>query len=516
MKSLFIVLLLGITSPKESRKYYNEIIQSAIEALHKKDHVKSLELLINAQNIASSHQWHEEQFLALNNIGNNYYQLSEFGEALENYLAAYNVAVSHLNPQREMVVLNNVGILYYEEKKYKDAENYFLKAYNIASEYNEKVKIGIYAINLGLVYNKLNYLDKANQYLKIAFPFLENEKNILLQGTYALAENYFLKGDLKDAENLINALIPQLKNAELIEHQSEAYLLLSKIYQTKDDWSRAKQQAIEANYLEGSLEIQIKTYEQLSLIDYNLKDFTGSRIYRDSVIILKDSLFKVRSKNQFEGNKVKFDIKRFEKELGDNMQEFNTERKMLYILIGSIVLILLLSIWAWRMHILRFKQKKIIFERDQKIKMLELENELESKNRTLTVKALKMASRSELLQEVLQTIKSYKDLESNRDLKKIVLQLKSHLKNDANWNDFLFHFEEANYGFLKILKEKHPSLNTNDIRFISYLYMNLSIKEIASLFNITQDACRKRKERIAKKIGLTNTSSLFQYLSELQ
>jgi len=514
---LFLIIFLAVTTPiQKSRDQCQEMIKTAIEALHKKDHPNSLELLINAQNIANSHQWHEEQFLALNNIGANYYQLSEYGEALENYLAAYNVALTHLTPLREMVVLNNVGILYFEEKKYKEAENYFLKAYTIANEYNETIKIGIYAINLGLVYNKLNHLDKANQYLKIAFPLLENEKKILLQGKFALAENHFLKGNLKDAENLIYPLIPQLKNAELIEHQSEAYLLLSKIHQTKGDWSRAKEYANEANYINGSLEIQIKIYEQLSLLDYASKDFAKSRIYRDSVIILKDSLFKVKSRNQFEGNKVKFDIKRFEKELEDSTLEFNAERKVFYILISAIALLLLLSIWAWRMHISKFQQKKIISESDQKIKMLELENELESKNRKLTVKALKIASRNELLQEVLKAIKSYKDLGSNNDLKKLVLQLKSHLRNDASWNDFLVHFEEANYGFLKTLKEKHPSLNTNDIRFISYLYMNLSIKEIASLFNITQDACRKRKERIAKKIGLPDTSSLYQYLSELQ
>lgn len=516
MKIIFAFFLMSINVQQTPKQQCQELIQTAIEALHKKEYPKSLELLINAQNIASSHQWHEEQFLALNNIANNYYQLSEFGEALENYLAAYNVAVSHLNPQREMVVLNNVGILYFEEKKYKEAENYFLKAYTIASGYNEKVKIGIYAINLGLVYNKRNHLDKANQYLKIAFPLLENDRNILLQGKYALAENHFLKGDLKDAEVLINALIPELENAELIEHQSEAYLLLSKIYQTKGDWSRAKQHAKEANYLKGSLEIQIKINEQLSLLDYNSKDFTSSRVYRDSVIILKDSLFRVKSRNQFEGNKVKFNIKRYEKELVDNTQKFNAERNVFYILIGSFGILFLIAIWAWKMHISRYKQKKIISERDQKIKMLELENELESKNRKLTIRALNMASRNELLKEVLQVIKNYQDLPNNNDLRRLIFQLKTHLKNDEGWNDFFIHFEEANYGFLKTLKEKHPSLNTNDIRFISYLYMNLSIKEIASLFNITPDACRKRRERIAKKIGLINTSSLYPYLSELQ
>lgn len=516
MKLFFIVFLVAITPIQQSKEQCQEMIQTAIEAMHKKEHGKSLELLINAQNLANTYKWYDELFLALNNKGNNYYQLSDFGEALENYLAAYNVAVDYLNPKKEMVVLNNVGILSFEEKKYKEAQNYFSKAYNIANEYNETVKIGTYAINLGLVYNKLGDLDKAHHYLEIAFPLLQNEENITLQGKYALAENLFLKGDLVSAIELIQTLVPELKDAGLLEHQSEAYLLLSKIYYKQGDLTPAKQYGREANCCNSSLETQIKIYEQLSLLDFTTNDYAKSRLYRDSVIILKDSLFRVKSRNQFEGNKVKFDIKRYEKELEDNTRKFNAERKVFYILIGSFVLLLLLSIWAWKMHISKYKQKKIISERDQKIKMLELESELESKNRKLTVRALNMASRNELLQEVLQTIKSYKDLESNRELKKLVFQLKTHLKNDAGWNDFLIHFEEANYGFLKTLKEKHPALNTNDIRFISYLYMNLSIKEIATMFNITPDACRKRKERIGKKLGLNDTSNLYHYLSQLQ
>ncbi|MBW2936768.1 tetratricopeptide repeat protein [Aureisphaera sp. CAU 1614] len=516
MKLFFIVLLLVFSPLEKSREQCQEMIQTAIEALHNKEHVKSLELLINAQNMAITYKWYEEQFLALNNIGANYYQLSDYGEALENYLAAYNVALDYLSPRKEMVVLNNVGILSFEEKKYKEAENYFSKAYTIANEYNETVKKGIYAINLGLVHNKLGNLDKANQYLDMAFPLLHNDKAIFLQGKFALAENVYLKGNLEEAINLINSLIPELNNAGLLEHQSEAYLILSNIYQKEGDLLRAKQYGLKAKSFYGSLETLIKVYEQLSLLNYGSKDFEKARVYGDSVITLKDSLFKVKSRNQFEGNKVKFDIKRYEKELEDNTRKFNAERKVFYILIGSFVLLLLLSIWAWKMNISRYKQKRIISERDQKIKMLELENELESKNRKLTVRALNMASRNELLQEVLQTIKSYKDLASNSELKNLMLQLKTHLKNDAGWNDFLIHFEEANYGFLKTLKEKHPSLNTNDIRFISYLYMNLSIKEIATMFNITPDACRKRKERIGKKLGLKDTSNLYQYLSQLQ
>ena len=516
MKIFYCVLLLVVTPIQESKVECKEMIQSAIDALHRQDYVESLELLTNAQNIAYKNDWHEELFLALNNKGANYYQLSDYGEALENYMAAYDMAVNYLEPRQEMVVLNNVGILYFEEENYIEAKNYFSKAFTIATEYNETVKIGIYGINLGLVYNKLGKLDQAYQNLELAFPLLQEERDILLQGQYALAENHYLKGDTEKASQLLFKLVSELENTNLLEHQSESYLLLSKIYYSRGDLGSAIYYGLEAKNCNASLETQEKIYEQLSLYNYALRDFAKARVYRDSVIKLKDSLFSAKSRNQFEGNRVKFDIMRYEKELQDNDLEFKAERKVFYVLICSFGLLLLLSIWAWRMSITKYKQSKIISERDQKIKMLELENQLESKNRKLTVRALTIASSNELLKEVLQNIKEYGDLSNNKDLNKLVFQLKAHLKNETGWDDFLIHFEKANYGFLKTLKEKHPSLNTNDIRFVSYLYMNLSIKEIATMLNITPDACRKRKERIRKKMGLTNTSNLYDYLSKMK
>jgi hypothetical protein len=45
--------------------------------------------------------------------------------------------------------------------------------------------------------------------------------------------------------------------------------------------------------------------------------------------------------------------------------------------------------------------------------------------------------------------------------------------------------------------------------------MDLTTKEIASLFNITVEATRKRKERISNKIGLEDSAALYPYITTL-
>jgi len=93
--------------------------------------------------------------------------------------------------------------------------------------------------------------------------------------------------------------------------------------------------------------------------------------------------------------------------------------------------------------------------------------------------------------------------------------LRNSLNADNEWAGFLTHFEEVNQGFLTRLKTSHPELTANDIRFICYVYMNLSAKEIAGMLNISLDACRKRKERISQKIGLKDSTALYSYLYDI-
>lgn len=512
MKTVFIVLIFVVFAPIQNKQHCKKLIQSGIEALNQKEHAKSLEILVEAQSMASNMGWNEELFYAFNNIGANYYQLSDYDEALNKYLKAYDIAVKYLDVQKEMVVLNNVGILFYNDERYKEAKDYFTKAYTIAVQHNETNKKGLYAVNLGLTLNLLGEFDQAYNFLKISQENLDDGK-IVLQLQYAIAENFYLKGDTSEAMSLLNTIIPELKSNRLFEHTSWSYLLLSKINLKNNDYKRSLKYALRAKNKFISMESGIEVFEQISNIKYKMNKYSEARTYRDSVILFKDSLYHKKRNDQFESNRVKFNIKQYEKEISHKKYKINQDRKAFIVIIVLITLFGIILIWLWKVYSSKEKQRRIILERNQRIKMLQLENELELQNRKLTSKALSTASRNELLQEIIQTITSYPDLLNNTNIKKLVQQLKKYLNDNTGWQDFLFHFEKANYGFLKTIKECHPSLNTNDIRFICYLYMDLSIKEIASLFNITPDACRKRKQRVAKKLNLEDTSKIYDYLS---
>jgi hypothetical protein len=142
-----------------------------------------------------------------------------------------------------------------------------------------------------------------------------------------------------------------------------------------------------------------------------------------------------------------------------------------------------------------------------------LKNEIEKRNQKLAAKALQVSARNELLKEVINSLSSQTEVSKNVFLSRKVAELKNLLKSDTEWESFLTHFEEVNHTFISKLKKQHPKLTANDIRYISYLYMNLTNKEIASLFNITPEASRKRKERISSKMELKYNLDLYTHIS---
>src|SRR5690606_25164667 len=172
--------------------------------------------------------------------------------------------------------------------------------------------------------------------------------------------------------------------------------------------------------------------------------------------------------------------------------------------------------WALRNLIIKYRQRRLIHQKNQKIIELELQQkkmavqelthliktqehdsaveskkimeEIESKNRKLAAKALSTASRNEVLKEIISFLSRHPALVKNASIRSKIKELNKYLSSENEWEEYTKHFEEVNQGILKKLKLMHPKLKPADLRFISYLYMNLSPKEIAAILNITIDA----------------------------
>lgn len=517
-------------------------IDLGVNYLSNKEHVKSIEELIAAQEIAVRNEWFTLAFNATLNIGTNYFLMLDYGEAFQYYLQAYEIAIKHLGPNQQMYVFNNIGVLYIKDKDPIKAEESFFKAYEIAKKIDDKIKIGTYGINLALVLNKMGKLDLAKHYIEEAAPLLIDSPNVLLLSKIAKTENLLYRNQFKEAEKMALEILPNINNLHLFNHQITIndkitiLLILTEIYEKQHQFEVARKYALQARALEDNIEARINIYDRIATLYGKTNDFKKAMSYKDSVIIATDSLYAIKNSALFKSEKAKFQIKNYQQEISENKKILQQEKQFFYTLIIAIIICMGLLVWIYKNNSLKHKQKKRIVELElakeksdhlliqeqhrekEALVLLEkerLKNELDIKNRELTARAMYLASKNELIEEVVQSLSQNNQIASNTSLKTQINDLKKHLKKDTQWDSFFMHFEELNQGFLDRLRAKHPNLTPNDIRFLTFLYMNLSYKEIASLLNITPSSCRKRKERISKKMDVPENNTLHAYLSAI-
>lgn len=514
----------------------DSIILKGVDALWKKEHVKSLELLTRARAIAEKKHWYKQLFLATNNIGANYFEMLDYGEALDYYLESYNIAVKHLEPTSEMVVLNNIAILYSKENNHEKAREYFRKAYEIAKENKDSIKIGLYAMNLGSVYNEIGDAPKARKYILESLPYFKNEPNLNAMAQITLVQNDLLTGNARQAREKAQELYKNVPDRKFNNIGTQLLLVIVEAYIKEGNYIQAEADAKKILLQANNPETKKTAYDFLSQAYAKSNRFELALQYKDSVISAQRELDNIKNGRLFENNRVKFEIQDYKNQITINHEKRAAERRLFYYIIGFLIVSVTLVILTLRNMLVKQKQKKMIAERNEKVIALELEkektqhrekqtaalleeerlkNELEARNRKLSAKALYLSGRNQLIEEVITTLSQSPEVASNKPLSAQIKTLEGHLKTDEEWDSFITHFEEVNHTFISRLKTLHPVLTANDIRFLSYIYMNLSTKEIASMLNITAEACRKRKERIAAKMHLHTNTPLYDYLSSL-
>ncbi len=93
--------------------------------------------------------------------------------------------------------------------------------------------------------------------------------------------------------------------------------------------------------------------------------------------------------------------------------------------------------------------------------------------------------------------------------------LKKESAEDKDWEVFKSYFSEVHNNFDDKIKTISHEISEKEIRLASFLRMNLSTKEIASMLNVLPDSVLKSKYRLKKKLGLQKEDDLTQFLNTL-
>lgn len=144
-----------------------------------------------------------------------------------------------------------------------------------------------------------------------------------------------------------------------------------------------------------------------------------------------------------------------------------------------------------------------------KIKNEKLNQEIESKNRELAISTMSIIKKNEVLNSIKKELRKDKPSEENRSALKLI---DKNLNTTKDWQFFEQAFNNADKDFLDKIKQAHPDLTPNDLRFCAYLRLNLSSKEIAPLLNISTKSVETKRYRLRKRLKLEHNDGLVEYI----
>ena len=173
-------------------------------------------------------------------------------------------------------------------------------------------------------------------------------------------------------------------------------------------------------------------------------------------------------------------------------------------------------------------QKVVLMEKEKKLDKLEierrkeqqiqLEEKLEFKTKQLASHAMNMMQKNNLVREIIQSIDEQManaDENNRKVLKNIKYKLEKNLRTEKDWSLFKRYFEQINVGFYDRLKEFNPKLTGNDQKLAALIKLNLSVKEMSLVLNISPESLKNGKYRLKKKLGLGSEDDLNRFIAGL-
>ncbi|GGE26703.1 tetratricopeptide repeat protein [Psychroflexus planctonicus] len=506
--------------PKEDDFYPKLVNNLAITYKKKGDYQKALNLLLEALEVASS----TNNLDALQKI---YSEMSSCYRALNNYNLAVEYSLKSIETENKKKQPNAKSIAFEKQKtanlygllgNYAFAENIYQE---IIGYFNESPYKDANISTFLNYANALIKLDKTNE----AFGYIGEAKKALKD-----FKNDELYAFLKLTEANYYASINQNNKAKKCYEKS-----LASFDQHQDNYLKTVNEYLnflsknnsfdEIVNLSKTVEVKdLRKFGVLDLIEYkknigeaheNLFKFDEASAYYKATIQLKDSLQKL------ENFQIAKDLQaKYQNEIINQRNTILKERvvsetrKTLAVLGFSLAVGILLTSLMFRYRIQLKNKNKLATA---------LEDKLRAENELLNLKdALLEQQKKELLSKSFENISLEKKIAKishkipyiDQDTSNEIEAVKSMISPKDELNKLKFEFERLYPYFNEEIYEFFPKLSKDDVLFLSFIKLQFTYKEIATILNITHQSVISKKYRIIKKMKLSSELDLYEFIAK--
>jgi len=332
----------------------------------------ALILTQEALQLANKYGKEERIIIAQQNLSATYSYLQDYEKALHYLLPSISYFEKTSNDGRLSLIYDNLGVIYRETKQYDKALEYHLKALALARKSGNSYDVANVLSNLGNAYTSLKKYDNALAVMRESLRIANKEKYdnivsnvtsnmgavLIKQGRYD-SLNYYCAEGLRMAKKLGDdlAIVNNIYGLALNAFYNKDFKRSGELANTGFDMAQQR------NYVEPS-QLFADILSELALIKGDLKNYD---YYNRLSIGLSEKLFSERMQINVQLLDKKYDTEKKEKQLVMQQATIMRKNTLNYILIGSAVTLLIISLLSYR----TYKQKRKLQEQ----KIAELENE---------------------------------------------------------------------------------------------------------------------------------------------
>lgn len=396
------------------------------------------------------------------------------------------------------------------------------------SEKDTSGYLGLIYSSLGGCYAKLNQPDSSEFYLNKALQehLLANNTTYLPGAYQAMSDVLVKKGNKEISKNYLDKALSIAILTENRQAQVLVYIGLSKwANKFEKDLILVENYLIKAKSISSNLtdrSFYLKTLEQLISLEKQRNDFEKALQYDEEYSFIKDTLSSWEKQRMIKTLEVQFDVAEKDRLLKLAQKEKAITSLTNYILWGTIGFILLIAVGIFSFLKRINKRDKILLqtkdelmkltEEQKRLKEQQLQNEIEFKESQLSALALQMLQKNELLQELKEKIDDDRFNSKDTGIGKIISKGQTQEKE---WSDFNRYFESINKNFYTRLKQAYPDISPNDLKICALIKLNMSIKEMAGILNISPDSVKTARYRLRKKLQMNTEDNLTDFILNL-
>lgn len=536
---LFLLFLIGglslsATGARAQDIDTDSLIHMSERALRQESCVEGIQYLMEAQQRVQQNYDVMQDFWINYDLGVAYFIVSEYGRALDHYYKAYSLCEKNrLDKSLKSRTLNAISGVYFDQEEYAKTIDIVTKSFREAEAAKDSATYVLNASNLALIANKQRKFDLSEHYIQLGRSHLTAHENAEASAKLDVIEAERLY--LMEQDDRLLPLARRLSACPDVQPGDRVVVLgyLVEIYAQKGMMAEAERAARTALPM-AKLKAKPELFGHIAEMYRRKGDLAQCAAYKDSVIVSMDSLNRISNQDLVAKTQMRLELMQQQSDTDRKLGQLIQHRRMLVLLVCICVLIAVIAILAMRnknrqhrlsMQIRLEKEHQERQAAEYQVKETELkaafqrqmmEQNLEQKNRELSATALFLNSRNDLLRDLIQQLEGVVAEHSSPSLRSLLLHLQQLLKSSSENDTLTIHFEKTNPDFFKVVKAHHADLSDSDIRFLSYIKMNMSTKDIAALLNVNPDSVKRRKIRMSKKLGLATSADLYAYVQGLE